>query len=93
MQDCFLYRGKLPSSRAPRRGIAGNRPRFAQYAPDIVASISTDERLQKLQAEVDAEKRRCLVLNVDLIRPENITGCRRRAQAMGRIDILPTWPA
>jgi len=90
MPDLFSLQGKVALVTGAAQGIGREIALgFAQYGADIVAVDINDERLQKLKAEVEAEKRRCLVLNVDLIRPENIDRMVEDAlKAMGRIDIL-----
>ena len=90
MQDLFSLQGKIALVTGAAQGIGREIALgFAQYGADIVAVDINDERLQKLKAEVEAEKRRCLVLKVDLVQPANIDRMVEDAlKAMGRIDIL-----
>ncbi len=68
MQDLFSLQGKVALVTGAAQGIGREIALgFAQYGADIVAVDLNDERLQKLKAEVEAEKRRCLVLKVDLV--------------------------
>ena len=91
MQDLFSLQGKVALVTGAAQGIGREIALgFAQYGADIVAVDINDERLQKLKGEVEAEKRRCLVLNVDLIQPENID--RMVETRLRRWEGSTSWP-
>ena len=67
----------------------GNRLGFARYGADIVAIDLSDEKLQSLKNEIEAQDRRCLTLKVDLGQTAQIQEMvKRTVKEMGRIDIL-----
>ncbi len=90
MQDLFSLQGKVALITGAAQGIGREIALgFAQSGADIVGVDINEERLQKLKGEVEDLKRRCLVLKVDLVQPENIDRMVADAlTAVGRIDIL-----
>ncbi len=90
MEDLFSLQGKVALVTGAAQGIGREVALgFARYGADIVAVDLNEERLLTLKCEIEDQKRRCLVLNVDLVRPENIERMVQDAvEKMGRIDIL-----
>jgi 2-deoxy-D-gluconate 3-dehydrogenase len=90
MQDLFSLQGKVALVTGAAQGIGREIALgFARYGADIVAIDLTDEKLLTLKSEVEAQKRRCLVLTVDLVQRDQIERMVETAvKAMGKIDIL-----
>ena len=90
MQDLFSLQGKVALVTGAAQGIGREIALgFAQYGADIVAVDLTDEKLLTLKSEIEAQKRRCLVLKTDLLRCDQIDCMvETTVKEMGKIDIL-----
>ena len=90
MMDLFSLQGKVALVTGAAQGIGREIALgFAQYGADIVAVDLTDEKLLTLKNEIEAQKRRCLVLKIDLAHGDQIERMVETAvKEMGRIDIL-----
>ena len=90
MQDLFSLQGKVALVTGAAQGIGREIALgFAQYGADIVAIDITDEKLLTLKSEIEAQKRRCLVLKIDLLRGDQIDRMvETTVKEMGKIDIL-----
>jgi 2-deoxy-D-gluconate 3-dehydrogenase len=90
MMDLFSLQGKVALVTGAAQGIGREIALgFAQYGADIVAVDLTDEKLLTLKNEIEAQKRRCLALKVDLAHGDQIERMVETAvKEMGRIDIL-----
>ncbi len=90
MQDLFSLQGKVALVTGAAQGIGREIALgFAQYGADIVAIDISDEKLLTLKSEIEAQKRRCLVLKIDLLRCDQIDRMvETTVKEMGKIDIL-----
>ena len=90
MLDLFSLQGKVALVTGAAQGIGREIALgFAQYGADIVAIDLTDEKLLTLKNEIEAQRRRCLVLKVDLVHCDQIERMVETAvKEMGKIDIL-----
>ncbi|MEI7670572.1 MAG: SDR family oxidoreductase [Deltaproteobacteria bacterium] len=90
MQDLFSLQGKVALVTGAAQGIGREIALgFAQYGADIVAIDISDEKLLTLKNEIEAQKRRCLVLKIDLLRCDQIDRMvETTVKEMGKIDIL-----
>jgi 2-deoxy-D-gluconate 3-dehydrogenase len=90
MQDLFSLQGKVALVTGAAQGIGREVALgFAQYGADIVAVDLSDEKLLTLKNAIEAQKRRCLVLTIDLAHGDQIDRMAETAvKEMGRIDIL-----
>ena len=91
--DLFSLQGKVALVTGAAQGIGREIALgFAQYGADIVAVDLTDEKLLTLKNEIEAQKRRCLVLKIDLAHGDQIERMVETVETavkeMGRIDIL-----
>jgi 2-deoxy-D-gluconate 3-dehydrogenase len=90
MQDLFSLQGKVALVTGAAQGIGREiAVGFAEYGADIVAIDLTDEKLLTLKKEIEAQKRRCLVITVDLVHNDQIDRMVETVvKEMGKIDIL-----
>ncbi|MCX5822672.1 MAG: SDR family oxidoreductase [Deltaproteobacteria bacterium] len=90
MLDLFSLQGKVAIVTGAAQGIGREIALgFAQYGADIVAIDLTDEKLLTLKNEIEAQKRRCLVLTADLVHGDQIDRMvETSVNEMGKIDIL-----
>jgi 2-dehydro-3-deoxy-D-gluconate 5-dehydrogenase len=90
MMDLFSLQGKVAIVTGAAQGIGREIALgFAQYGADIVAVDLTDEKLLTLKKEIEAQKRRCLVLKIDLVHGDQIERMvETTVKEMGKIDIL-----
>lgn len=90
MLDLFSLQGKVALVTGAAQGIGREIALgFAQYGADIVAVDLTDEKLLTLKNAIEAQKRRCLVLKIDLTHGDQIERMVETAvKEMGKIDIL-----
>lgn len=88
--DLFSLQGKVALVTGAAQGIGREIALgFAQYGADIVAIDLTDEKLLTLKNEIEAQKRRCLVLKIDLLHGDQIDRMvETTVKEMGKIDIL-----
>lgn len=88
--DLFSLQGKVALVTGAAQGIGREIALgFAQYGADIVAVDLTDEKLLTLKNEIEAQKRRCLVLKIDLLHGDQIDRMvETTVKEMGKIDIL-----
>jgi 2-dehydro-3-deoxy-D-gluconate 5-dehydrogenase len=90
MSDLFSLKGKVAIVTGAAQGIGREVALgFAEYGADIAAVDLNEEKLQTLKSDIEARKRRCLVLRIDL---SHIDAIERMAQStvneLGKIDIL-----
>jgi 2-deoxy-D-gluconate 3-dehydrogenase len=90
MTELFSLQGKVALVTGAAQGIGRELALgFARYGADIVAVDIKDENLPALKNEIEAQKRRCLVLKIDLQQCDQIDRMVETAvKEMGRIDIL-----
>ncbi|MBM4314472.1 MAG: SDR family NAD(P)-dependent oxidoreductase, partial [Deltaproteobacteria bacterium] len=90
MLDLFSLKGKAAIVTGAAQGIGREIALgFARYGADIAAVDLNGKRLQSLRGEIEAMKRRCLVITVDLGQTAQIEQMVETAvKEMGRIDIL-----
>jgi 2-deoxy-D-gluconate 3-dehydrogenase len=90
MLDLFSLQGKVALVTGAAQGIGREIALgFAKYGADIVAVDLTDEKLLTLKKEIEAQKRRCLVLTIDLVHGDQIDRMvETTVKEMGKIDIL-----
>jgi 2-deoxy-D-gluconate 3-dehydrogenase len=90
MTDLFSLQGKVAIVTGAAQGIGREIALgFAKYGADIVAIDLTDEKLLTLKKDIEAQKRRCMVITADLVHNDQIDHMVETVvKEMGKIDIL-----